>query len=461
MELRTNTDTIIAPITATIGGSVSIIRISGSLAIPITDNLFIGSELSKQAGNRFFHGRLKNGNETIDDVVVLLYKSPNSYTGEDVIEVSCHSNPFIVESVIQFYLKAGCRMADPGEFTKRAFLNGKMDLLQAEAVADLIAAKSLQSAHNSLLQVEGKISKLIHSLKDDLIKTASLLALDLDFSEEDITIINHDKIVETIKRVQNTVNSLIRSYQFGRIINKGAEVIICGKPNVGKSSLMNALIKRDRVIVSSKPGTTRDTVHEDVIMDNISIRFVDTAGIRITSDDVEAEGVNRSEASFDKADIILLVVDISEALDHEDYSLINKLIRHFSKNIIIVGNKKDKKINTHTKKYLQKTAIPLVNISAKTGDRIDVLESEIVNKLKNNYDILNEEIIISNQRQFEILNRTNDVLNRISETAQNKVGFEFIAVDLKNAIDLLSEITGEITSDDILNNIFSKFCIGK
>ena len=461
MKLNHNSDTIIAPITATVGGSVSVIRISGNLAIPITDKLFNGIDLSKQDGNRFFHGQLKTKHEIIDDVIVLLYKSPNSYTSEDVIEVSCHGNPFIVEKIIKLYLESGCRIADPGEFTKRAFLNGKMDLLQAEAIADLIAAKSLKSVHNSLLQVEGKISTLIRSLKDELINTASLLAIDLDFSEEDLSVIDHDKIEETIQKTQDIIASLVNSYQFGRIINKGAVVLICGKPNVGKSSLMNAIIKRDRVIVSHTPGTTRDIIHEDVVMDNISIRFIDTAGIRITSDEIEAEGVNRSEAAFDKADIILLVVDISEILNQEDHNLLEKLKKSYPDSLIIIGNKKDRSVNNLTINELEKTGLPLIKVSAKTGEKIGLLEKEIINKLKSNNDILNEDIIISNQRQFDILNRTNEALNKALEATENKMGFEFIAVDMKNAIDLLSEITGEITSDDILNNIFSKFCIGK
>lgn len=461
MRLDKTHDTIIAPITSTMGGSVSLIRISGNQAIPITNRLFIGSDLYEQNGNKFFHGQIKSDTKIIDDVVVLLYKSPNSYTGEDVIEISCHGNPFIVEQILQLYILSGCRMADPGEFTKRAFLNGKMDLLQAEAVADLIAAKSHKGVQNSLMHIDGKISELIHSLKDELVNTASLLTLDLDFAEEDLNIIDHDKISEAINKSQNIIDSLIRTYQYGRILNKGAEVLICGKPNVGKSSLMNALIKRDRVIVSNIPGTTRDTIHEDIIMDNISVRFIDTAGIRITNDEVEAEGVNRSEAAFDKADIILLVIDISEKLGHEDHDLIDKLKKSFLNNLIIVGNKNDKEIDINSNKDVEKTGLPFIKVSAKTGNQINLLEKELINKLKSNHDILGEDIIITNQRQFEILSKTNKALTKALEGTQKKIGFEFIAVDMKTAIDFLSEITGEVSTDDILNNIFSKFCIGK
>lgn len=455
-------DTIIAPISATIGGSVSLIRISGDRAISITNELFDGTNLFSAESGRFFHGQIKNDkNDFIDDIIILLYKSPNSYTGEDVIEISCHGNPFIVEQIIQQYISSGCRMADPGEFTKRAFLNGKMDLLQAEAVADLIAAKSQKSASNSLIHIQGKISNLISSLKDELIDIASLLTLDLDFSEEDLDIINRDKITETITQSRKTINALIRSYQYGRILNKGIETLICGKPNVGKSSLMNALIKRDRVIVSSSPGTTRDTVHEDVILDNISVRFIDTAGIRLTNDKIEAEGVNRSEAAFDMADVILLVIDLSENLSREDYNLLDRANKLYNENLIIVGNKSDIKVNTNTIEVLNKYELPIIKVSAKTGEQIDILEAEVINKLKDNNDILEEDLFITNQRQYDILNKINEALYKALDGVNKNYGNEFVAVDMKNAIDLLSEITGEISTDDVLNNIFSKFCIGK
>jgi tRNA modification GTPase len=459
--LDRNQDTIIAPISATIGGSVSLIRISGDKAISITNTFFNGQDLLTSDGGRFYHGQFRNNNEVIDDIVVLLYKSPHSYTGEDVIEINCHGNPFIVEQIIQQYIKNNCRMADPGEFTKRAFLNSKIDLLQAEAVADLIAAKSQKSANNSLMHIQGKISNLILSLKEELINTASLLTLDLDFSEEDLDIINHDRIFETVTKSLKTVDALIRSYEYGRILNKGIEVIICGRPNVGKSSLMNALLKRDRVIVSSTPGTTRDTIHEDVILDNISIRFIDTAGIRFTKDKVEAEGVNRSEATFDNAEIILLLIDISEKLTNDDYNLLNRLPKSNKENLIIVGNKCDKQINKTTKKELDQFNLHSIYVSGKTGQHIDNLENEIINKLKIITGTLGEDILITNQRQYDILCKTQGALHKVLDGIDNKYGFEFIAVDMKNAVDYLSEITGEISTDDILNNIFSKFCIGK
>ena len=336
-----------------------------------------------------------------------------------------------------------------------------MDLLQAEAVADLIAAKSQKSANNSLMHLQGKISNLILSLKKELINTASLLTLDLDFSEEDMDIITHDRISKTVTKSLKTISALIRSYQYGRVLNKGIEVIICGRPNVGKSSLMNALLKRDRVIVSSTPGTTRDTIHEDVILDNISVRFIDTAGIRFTNDKVETEGVNRSEATFDNADIILLTIDISDKLTPDDYNLLERLKKSYKKKLIIIGNKCDKHINSITDKELKKFDTYSIYVSAKTGKYIDNLESKIINKLKIFADTLGEDILITNQRQYEILSQTQGALQKTLDGIANKIGFEFIAVDLKNAIDHLSEITGEISTDDILNNIFSKFCIGK
>ena len=455
-------DTIIAPISATIGGSVSLIRVSGTDSISTTTKFFKSIKLNTQPGNKFFHGHFFDlEHNSIDDVIILLYKKPNSYTGEDVIEISCHGNPFIVEQIISQYLKMGCRMAEPGEFTKRAFLNGKMDLLQAEAVADIIAAKSLTSIKNSLMQIQGRASYLVRALKEQLINVASLITVDLDFSEEDLNIITHDQLANRIKQSLQTVNKLLNSYNFGRRVNKGVEVIICGKPNVGKSSLMNSLIKQDRVIVSHIPGTTRDTIHEDVVIDNTLIRFVDTAGIRISNNKIEIEGINRSEATFRTADIILLVVDISDSLEQEDLKLMHRLLKSSKEKLIITGNKNDKQINLKTEEEIKRNDVPVVLVSAKTNKGVNKLEREIVKQLKINNDYLSEEIIITNQRQYDLLKKTKNALANSLKGTKKKLGFEFIAIDMQNAIEWLSEITGEITTDDILNNVFSKFCIGK
>jgi len=391
----------------------------------------------------------------------LLYKSPNSYTGEDVIEISCHGNPFVAEEIIDQYLLNGCRIANPGEFSKRAFLNGKMDLLQAEAIADLISAKSRRIVENSLALAGGRLSDLVSRLKNELIHTASLITLDLDFTEEDLGIIEKNQISDAVKTAIETINTLIGTYQYGRILNKGLEVLICGKPNVGKSSILNALINRDRAIVSSSPGTTRDTIHEDVVIDNISIRFIDTAGIRITTDEIEAEGVSRSKAAFGKADIILIIIDLSEKLTEEDYRLTEMLLKSYKSRSIIVGNKNDKEIESSTKSEIEETGLPVIEVSAIRGSRITELQKMIVQRVKVNTNNLDEDILITNQRQYEIFKRTRDALNQALESLNKNFGNEFIAVDMKNAIDALSEITGEISTDDILNNIFSNFCIGK
>ena len=290
---------------------------------------------------------------------------------------------------------------------------------------------------------------------------ASLITVDLDFSEEDLNIITHDQLANRIKQSLQTVNKLLNSYNFGRRVNKGVEVIICGKPNVGKSSLMNSLIKQDRVIVSHIPGTTRDTIHEDVVIDNTLIRFVDTAGIRISNNKIEIEGINRSEATFRTADIILLVVDISNSLEQEDLKLMHRLLKSSKEKLIITGNKNDKQINLKTEEEIKRNDVPVVLVSAKTNKGVNKLEREIVKQLKINNDYLSEEIIITNQRQYDLLKKTKNALANSLKGTKKKLGFEFIAIDMQNAIEWLSEITGEITTDDILNNVFSKFCIGK
>lgn len=462
MKIKETSDTIIAPLTPAVGGTVTLLRISGTEAIAITNRQFNGIDLMSQPGGRFFHGQIINDKkEIIDDVIVYVFKKPNSYTGEDVIEISSHGNPFIVEEIIRLYLSKGCRMAEPGEFSKRAFLNGKMDLIQAEAVADLIAAKSKAIAKNSIRNIEGRLSQLITTIKDSLLNTAALLELDLDFSEENLEIITPDQVNKEIDQAIAEIDSLLQSYNYGKILSRGIEVLITGKPNVGKSSLMNALLERDRVIVSSLPGTTRDIIHEDIVINNVMVRFIDTAGIHLAQDSIEAEGVDRAIAMMERADVLLLVVDSSEELTTEDTNLLKTLSLMNRDQLILLANKIDKQVHQHTKTSLEKTGLLTVYISAKTGQNIQDLKELIIKKIYHLDQNLAEEILITNQRQFTSLEKTKDFLIRAKQGMANKVGFEFIALDIRNSIDCLAEISGEIVDDDILNTIFAHFCIGK
>ena len=455
-------DTIISTITPVTGGSVSLLRVSGENSIELTNRYFSSHDLSKSKGGSFYFGSLNDlSNSKIDEVIVYIFRKPKSYTGENIVEISCHGNVFIVEEILNLYLKDGCRIAEPGEFTKRAFLNGKMDLLQAEAVADLIASKSKASVKNSLQLLEGRLSKHVYKLKKNLVDIASLLELELDFSEEGLEIISKEKYLNSVSTTIEGINKLLNSYNNAREFKNGVEILIAGKPNVGKSSLMNAFLERDRVIVSHIPGTTRDLVHEDIILDDIMVRLIDTAGIRFTKDHIEAEGVSRARKLLETGNLILIVIDISEALDDDDIEIINNLIEKKRQKIIIVCNKTDIGINPDADLFIKKLGIETILISAKEEQNIDILKQKITNRIKK-YEIeLAENIIISNKRQYEILLAVKDILNRNSESFLNNEGFEFIAADLRLAINKFSEITGEITTDDILNNIFSSFCIGK
>lgn len=455
-------DTIISTITPVTGGSISLLRISGEDAIEITNKYFISYDLLKSTGGQFYFGQFTDQEKNIiDEVIVYVFTKPKSYTGENVIEISCHSNVFIVEEIINLFLQSGCRIAEPGEFSKRAFLNGKMDLVQAEAVADIIASKSRASVKNALNLLEGRLSKKILQLKKNLIDIGSLLELELDFTEEDLEIISKDKYLATIQSAIEIVEKLLKTYNRGREFQKGIEILIAGKPNVGKSSLMNALLERDRVIVSHIPGTTRDLIHEDIILEDVLVRLIDTAGIRFTIDQIEAEGVTRARKLLQTANIILILIDTSQAVDDDDLEIINSLIEKKRDEIIIIGNKTDKKVNEETQKYIKSLELQTVYISAKEEKNIDLLKQTLLNRIKVREREFSEDVILSNKRQFDILQRVKKILEKNSESFKNDEGFEFIAVDLRLAIDTLSEITGEISTDDILNNIFSNFCIGK
>jgi len=373
--MKESADTIIAPLTPSVGGSVSLLRISGNQAIEISNRFFPSKNIEALPGNSFVFGRLVNEEkQVIDQVVLLLYRAPHSYTGEDTIEISCHANPFIVKEIIDLYKRNGCRLAEPGEFSKRAFLNDKIDLVQAEAVADLIAARSLAAVENSVKQLNGGLSERFKSIRDSLVHIASLLEVELDFSEEDIEIVEPKKTSRLLNDIKAQLSALSQSYDSGSMLKQGLEVLISGKPNVGKSSLMNALLDQDRVIVSSLPGTTRDLVHESIILDGLQVRLIDTAGIRPGSDSIEAEGVKKARKYFNQAHIILLIVDVSQKLDKQDKNLIADFSLTYPQKLFIIGNKADLGIHPSTKKELEKQKGQPLYISAKTGLNIEHLK---------------------------------------------------------------------------------------
>ncbi len=455
-------DTIISPISSVSGASVSLIRLSGISAIQTVNRFFSSVNLEKAEGGKFYFGKLiAENNQVIDEVIVYIFRAPKSYTGENIVEISCHSNVFIIEEILQLFIQNGCRTAKPGEFTQRAFLNGKMDLTQAEAVADIISSKSKAGVKNSLLFLEGGLSKKIKELKKDIIDLASLLELGLDFSEENLEIVSNDEVINKLNILLDEINTLIKSFSNSRDFQKGIEVLLVGEPNVGKSSLMNALLEKDRVIVSHIPGTTRDIIHEDIILEDTLVRFIDTAGIRITDDHIEASGVDRVKKLIDKVDIVLALFDLAEGISIENKELLNRLIKDKGEDVIIIGNKIDKKIKKETIDFINSFSNNKILVSAKLSENINQLRSAISFHIKREIQNEPDELILTNKRHHNILLEIKEKIITTRDSFSHNPGHEFIAADLREIINKLSEITGEITTDDILNNIFSSFCIGK
>jgi len=448
-----NSDIIVALATPVGEGAISIIRISGVGSIEKVDSIFVGKiRLINAKSHTLHYGNIVNKNdEIIDDVLVSVFKNPNSYTGEDSIEISSHSSTIVVKNIIETLVEKNVRLAEPGEFTKRAFLNGKMDLTQAEAVADIINSRTEASLRGARNQLDGILSKKIDLLRNELINSASLIELELDFAEEDLEFVSKDRLIIEINKIVYEIDSLLSTYSFGRVIRDGVNVAIVGKPNVGKSSLLNYILKESRAIVSEIPGTTRDVIREEVSIDGILFKLFDTAGIRVTKDSVEKEGVERSREAVKNSDIIILIDEFVNGIPKELYNELIELINE--DRIITVLNKSDlaKEISNKAD----------VNISVKDGTGIDKLIKKLKEKSLGSNSYTEKSAVINNIRHFDALSKAkNDLLEAIVSLNNNLSG-EFISVNLRGAEDSLDEIIGKVTTDDILNNIFHKFCIGK
>ena len=453
MEKIFNEDTIIASATPAGTGAISIVRISGPEAIQLIDRVFSGKKKLTEVDSHTIHyGKIiSEDEELIDDVLVSIFKKPNSYTGENAVEISTHGNPLIAQKIIKLFVLEGVRLAEPGEFTKRAFLNDRLDLLQAEAVADVINSRTEASLRGSRNQLDGLLSKKVNELREMLINTSSFVELELDFAEEDLEFINNEELIKRINNVIEEIDKLLSTYSFGRVIRDGVNVAIVGQPNVGKSSLMNYILKESRAIVSSIPGTTRDVIREEVSIDGVLFRMFDTAGIRKSKNEIEKEGVTRSRSAVRNSDLILFLGDVEQLFSEELYSELQELTK--PENIIKVLNKIDLKEANNVKTD--------VKLSAKTGEGISLLLNVLKEKALGNSSYSEKTAIVSNIRHYECLKRTKENLLKAKESAINKMSGEFISVDVRNAENDLAEIIGEVTNDDILNNIFTKFCIGK
>ncbi|UIR54687.1 tRNA uridine-5-carboxymethylaminomethyl(34) synthesis GTPase MnmE [Sphingobacterium sp. SRCM116780] len=449
-------ETIVALATASGSGAIAVIRLSGKDAIAITNQVFRGKNLLKQASHTLHFGTIRDGEEIIDEVLVSLFVGPHSYTKENVVEISTHNSKYIIERVMSLLIKKGARAAKAGEFTLRAFLNGGMDLSQAEAVADLIASNSAASHQIAMQQMRGGFSNQLKKLRDDLIHFASLIELELDFSEEDVEFANRDQLKKLIKEINQVVNKLIASFEQGNVLKNGVPVVIAGKPNVGKSTLLNALLNEERAIVSDIAGTTRDTIEDEINIKGITFRFIDTAGIRETIDVIEAKGVERTREKMKQARLIIYLFDPTQDQVADIQSQISD-VTVLNIPFVTIINKSD--LLTAEQKQQYEVLKPLY-ISAKEQVGVEELKDELLQQV-NLANLNTDDILVTNIRHVEALQNTQSSLERVLYGIDNPVTSDFLAMDIRESLYHLGMITGSVSTDDLLDNIFSKFCIGK
>ncbi len=462
-------ETICAPATSG-GGAIAIIRVSGTRSINICDKIFfpldIRTKLVEQKGYTIVYGEIRANEEIIDDVLVSIFRSPHSYTGEDSVEISCHASPYVQQKILELLIKNGAIAAQPGEFTMRAFLNGKMDLSQAEAIADLISSESKMAHKIAINQMRGNFSDEISILRADLLHFASLIELELDFGEENVEFADRGKLKELVIKVLSVTKELTASFSLGNAIKNGVPVAITGKTNTGKSTLLNLLLNEEKAIVSEIPGTTRDYIEDTIIIDGIQYRFIDTAGLRKTGDIVENLGIRKTLEKIEQASIVLLVADVNEGKQAllETLTIVRSETEGKDKKLIILINKTDNDLNNCKAeiegKIELKESESLLFISAKTGEGIEELKKAL-DHLTGDSQLISENVIITNLRHYEALMKVTESLERVLSGLENKIPEDLIAIDVRQAIHYLGEITGEITTDEILGNIFKNFCIGK
>ncbi len=452
-------DNIVALATPSGTGAISVIRISGPGAISIADSIFQsvkGKKLSKQKSHTIHLGHVVDDGKILDEVLVSIFKGPHSYTGENVVEISCHGSPYIQQQIIQLILRKGCRTASAGEFTLRAFLNGKMDLSQAEAVADLIASDS-EAAHDiAMQQMRGGFSNEIQKLREELLNFASLIELELDFSQEDVEFADRSQFNELLNRISEVLKKLIDSFALGNVIKHGIPVAIVGQPNVGKSTLLNVLLNEERAIVSDIAGTTRDTVEDQISLKGINFRFIDTAGIRETKDVVEKIGIERT---FDKIEKARLIIFLFDRMDFDRSELERIQNRYPNKQLIPICNKVDL-LEQSQIEALQQEIPEILFLSAKNKTGIPELEKKLL-ALVDSGALSGDETIITNSRHYDALLKALEEIQKVKEGMEMGIASDLMAIDIRQALFHLGEITGSVTTDDLLGNIFSNFCIGK
>jgi tRNA modification GTPase len=464
-------DSTIAAIATPAGmGAIAVLRLSGAHAIPICESVFVpsqkGKKLIEQPPYTIHYGKIVDKSITIDQVLVSLFRAPNSYTGEDVVEISCHGSTLIQKQILELLIRNGATHAQAGEFTLRAFLNGKMDLSQAEAVADLIASSSEAARRVAIDQMRGGFSNQLHDLRNQLLHFISLIELELDFSEEDVEFADRKQLYSLIERIADQTSKLLESFKFGNVIKTGIPVAIAGKPNVGKSTLLNRILNEEKAIVSDIAGTTRDAIEDTISIEGIAFRFIDTAGLRHTTDTIESIGIERAYTKISQALIVLLLIDGRDAIATvmEEINNIRKSLKDNQRMIILV-NKSD----MVTAQSLQATTdslkstlpdIKTISLSAKQGENIDALLHELISDFQQ--PLANSEaVIVTNARHYESLLKAYENLHRVMDGINNQTPTDLLAMDIRQVLHYIGEITGQITTDEILGSIFSKFCIGK
>ncbi len=455
-------DTIVAISTPPGVGAIGVVRLSGKDAIAICDRYFYGKRLREQESHTLHFGSLRaTREELVDEVVVGLFKGPNSYTREDVVEVSCHGSPYILQRVVELFLAAGARLAKGGEFTLRAFMNGQMDLSQAEAVADLIASDSAAAHDLAIKQMRGGFSKRIDELRQRLIHFASMIELELDFGEEDVEFADRNDLLALVDEVQQLLRPLISSFKLGNVIRNGVTTVIAGRPNAGKSTLLNALLQEERAIVSPIAGTTRDTIEETLNIDGIPFRFIDTAGIREATDTIEAIGIKRTMDQIENSAIVIYMFDLSSATQAELEADLSQLKNKIGEApLLIVANKTDIATADQRASFTAQNTLPSLLLSAKEGTALEPLKNALKD-LVLDQKVQTGDVVVSNLRHYEALTKADAALEDVKKGIGLQMTGDLLSLDIRTSLHHLGTITGQVTTDDLLDNIFRNFCIGK
>lgn len=463
-------DTIVALATPSGAGAIAVIRVSGPESIAVVSSVFQAKSkkvLENQPTHTLHLGNIIDGERTIDEVLISIFHGPKSYTGENTIEISCHGSPYIQQEIIQLLIRKGCRSAEAGEFTLRAFLNGKMDLSQAEAVADLISSENQASHQLAMQQMRGGFSNEIQRLRQELLNFASLIELELDFAEEDVEFVNRDEFRNLVSRIQNVLKKLIDSFAVGNVLKNGIPVAIVGEPNVGKSTLLNSLLNEERAIVSEIAGTTRDSIEDEISIGGIGFRFIDTAGIRETEDVIEGMGIKKTFEKISQAQVVVFLSPLTPEGEISNTTIleIEKIKNRFSqKPLLIIANK----IDLLNKKQIANLKVSLsavegshyLLLSAKTGEGVEELKMRLL-EFVNTGELRNNNTIVTNSRHYNSLLSALEEINKVQEGLNENLSGDLLAIDIRQALYHFGEITGEVTNDELLGNIFANFCIGK